>query len=385
MDRSAILLGVLASALLSDAQAVPLPGERDLSYYTFEMYKEEFKEFGKQQYSTDEHQDRQQIFSANLALMREHNADPAKTWFATVNEFSDWTNQEFRAHRLGSRPQWKGPASPIENVKLEDLPAEVDWRTTSGVVTPPKNQGGCGSCWAFSATETLESHLAIATGQPAPVLSPQQLVSCAPNPDECGGTGGCAGSTQPLGFNYTATAGITTEADYAYQGVTGTCQQDKIKPVAKNSGYVVLPANNYTALISAVATKGPIAISLAAGGMGWQLYGGGVFGSGAFGRCGFDMDHAVQLVGYGSDAGKDYWLVRNSWGAGWGERGYIRMSRHGEGKEPCGVDSTPQHGEACKGDTKPVTLCGLCGILSASSYPTGVQTVPGEDASTLVV
>merc|ERR1712037_247497 len=130
--------------------------------------------------------------------------------------------------------------------------------------------------------------------------------------------------------------------------------------------------------------KGPIAISLAAGSMGWQLYGGGVFGSGFFGRCGFDMDHAVQLVGYGNYGKHDYWLVRNSWGRGWGESGYIRMMRYGEGKEPCGVDRTPQDGSACDGDTKPMTLCGLCGILSASSYPTGVSKVTEKETATVV-
>merc|ERR1712048_185970 len=99
--------------------------------------------------------------------------------------------------------------------------------------------GSCGSCWAFSATETLESHLAIATGEPAPVLSPQQIVSCAPNPQHCGGTGGCQGSTQPLAFNYTKDAGITTESNYPYRGVTGKCDQSKITPVATNDGFVL--------------------------------------------------------------------------------------------------------------------------------------------------
>jgi len=248
-----------------------------------------------------------------------------------------------------------------------DLPTEMDWRSKDGVVTPVKNQGGCGSCWAFSTTETLESHYSLATGEAAPVLSPQQLVSCAPNPDHCGGTGGCAGSTQPLGFNYTETAGLSLESSYPYKGVTGTCDSSKVSPVVKNTGYTVLDTNNYTQLITAVATQGPVAISVAAGGFGWQLYGGGVYS----GSCGFDMDHAVQLVGYGTDNGKDYWLVRNSWGS-WGEKGYIRMERFGEGKEPCGTDKTPQDGDACEGDTKPRTYCGLCAILSASSFPTGV-------------
>eukprot|EP00930_Biecheleria_cincta_P046187 TRINITY_DN3185_c0_g1_i1.p1 TRINITY_DN3185_c0_g1~~TRINITY_DN3185_c0_g1_i1.p1 ORF type:complete len:319 (-),score=45.99 TRINITY_DN3185_c0_g1_i1:219-1175(-) len=251
------------------------------------------------------------------------------------------------------------------------LPDNLDWRQKTGVVTPVKDQGGCGSCWAFSTVQTMESALAIATGKPAPILSPQQVVSCAPNPNQCGGTGGCQGATQEIGFNYTESAGLTSEQTYPYEGQTGTCQQSKIKPIAKNSGFVKLPSNNYTALISAVANIGPIAISVAAGGMGWQFYGGGVFGD----KCGFDQDHAVQLVGYGADGAKDYWLVRNSWGSDWGERGYIRIQRYGEGKEPCGMDTKPQDGSACKGQTQPVKMCGLCGILSDSSYPIGMKQV----------
>merc|ERR1712147_229566 len=102
----------------------------------------------------------------------------------------------------------------------------------------------------------------------------------------------------------------------------------------------------------------------------FQFYGGGVLSN-----CNdYVMDHAVQLVGYGTDSGKDYWLVRNSWG-NWGESGYIRMQRYGEGKEPCGTDSRPQDGDACDGDTSPRTYCGECGILSSSSYPTGFTSV----------
>merc|ERR1719453_2792755 len=113
------------------------------------------------------------------------------------------------------------------------MPESLDWRekktaTGAQVVTPVKSQGLCGSCWAFSATETFESMYAIATGEAAPVLSPQQIVSCSPNPDHCGGSGGCDGSTQPLAFDYTKTAGITTEADYPYAGSTGKCDESKI-------------------------------------------------------------------------------------------------------------------------------------------------------------
>merc|ERR1711957_294392 len=118
---------------------------------------------------------------------------------------------------------------------------------------------------------------------------------------------------------------------------------------------------------------GSVAISIAAGGSAFQFY-----SSGVLSNCNdFVMDHAVQLVGYGTDSasGKDYWLVRNSWG-NWGEKGYLRLQRYGEGKEPCGVDKKPQDGDACKGDTAPRTYCGECGMLSASSYPTDFTNVP---------
>merc|ERR1719301_114383 len=178
-------------------------------------------------------------------------------------------SEQFASHvkgRSSTGPLFQGQAQKAD-LKFGDLPDRKDWREEDGVVSDAKDQGGCGSCWAFSAVETLESHLAIATGEKVK-LSPQQIVSCSPNPQHCGGTGGCDGSTQPLAFNYTDTAGLTTEASYPYQGRTGKCQQDKIKPAAINSGYTVLPMNNYTALMTAVATKGPVAISVAAGGMG---------------------------------------------------------------------------------------------------------------------
>merc|ERR1719162_2212827 len=145
----------------------------------------------------------------------------------------------------------------------------------------------------------------------------------------------------------------------------------KITPVAYNGNYTVLARNDYTALIDAVGNVGPVAISIAAGGSAFQFYGGRVLSD-----CNdFVMDHAVQLVGYGTDGGKDYWLVRNSWGGSWGEKGYIRLQRYGDGKEPCGTDSKPQDGDACDGDTSPRTYCGECGILSASSYPTNFTSV----------
>lgn len=355
MIRGAFLTSAVAGAFFES--------EPQLGTYTYSKFVEEF---GKEHDPA-----REAVFHANMKLMRMHNMDPAKTWVAGLNEFTDWTNEEFKALRTSPPPIGPTPAVVEMSVNLVDLPARVDWREKN-VVTPAKNQGSCGSCWAFSATETLESHYAIATNtKPAPILSPQQIVSCAPNPRQCGGTGGCAGATQPIAFNYTSLAGLTSEASYPYEGVTGTCDASKIAPVVINSGFVSLKTNDYTQLVSAVATKGPIAISVAASSMGWSFYYGGIFDGGLFG-CGFVMDHAVQLVGYGEESGTMYWLVRNSWGD-WGEKGYMRMKRFGDGKEPCGVDTDPSQGDACKGDNTKPTYCGLCGILSSSSYPTNVR------------
>jgi C1A family cysteine protease len=172
-------------------------------------------------------------------------------------------------------------------------------------------------------------------------------------------------------MNYSKSAGITTETDYPYTAETGTCQPDKIKPVATIDGYVKLPTNDYDALMTAVATIGPIAISVSAD---WAFYLAGVYN----GECGWVIDHAVQLVGYGVErtilGEHPYWLVRNSWGAMWGERGYIKIHREDDAsKVACGIDDDPQAGDGCDGGPKKVKVCGKCGILSDSSYPTGAK------------
>lgn len=353
----------LAAVALSAPSTV-----QELTGYSFSTYLTDFNK----EYGTAELAQREALFELAKKQVIEHNSNPAHSWKMGINKFSDMTAREFKAFKgkAGGQvgPMSEPPASFFKNLKnVSDLPASVDWRD-HGVVTPTKNQGGCGSCWAFSATEVLESHVAVQTGKLL-VLSPQELVSCAPNPDECGGTGGCSGATQWVGFNYTEHAGgLSLESSYPYQGITGTCSKSKIKPAAGNKGYVRLPVNDYTSLMNAVATLGPIAISVDAS---WGSYAGGVFN----GVCGSTIDHAVVLVGYGTQSGLDYYLVRNSWGSSWGEDGYIKIHRKDSDSTNCATDTNPASGTACKPYPKTMEVCGLCGILSDSSYPSEVFTV----------
>jgi len=262
----------------------------------------------------------------------------------------------------------KGLPQDFQMLPLERLPKNVDWRK-EGIVSAVKDQGHCGSCWAFASTATIESHVAKATGLLFD-LSPQQIAMCSPNPQECGGTGGCEGATHELAFEYvTSSAGVYQEFQYGYNGYMGVDSACSLPatgaPVATINGYVRLPENNYTALMNAIATVGPIAITVDASN--WHAYESGVF-SGC-NQVNPDLDHGVVLVGYGSEHGQDYWLIRNSWNANYGEQGYIRIARTKDEQNLCGSDITPQDGTACKGETDPVTACGTCGILYDTSYP----------------
>jgi len=248
------------------------------------------------------------------------------------------------------------------------LPHQVDWRTKD-VVTPVKDQGYCGSCWAFASTAVVESHVALASGLLYD-LSVERTAFCSPNPDACGGTGGCSGATAEIAFDYLAGSdGLYQEYQLGYTGYGGksaSCNTPVGAAKASIGGYVKLAENNYTALMNAIATVGPIAISVDAN---WGGYSSGVF-QGCDPTQNVDIDHAVVLVGYGEDQGQKYWLVRNSWSPSWGEDGYIRVARSDSDDTNCATDSTPHDGTACTGQDDAVKVCGTCGILYDSAYPT---------------
>lgn len=369
----AVVLALVVCTVAS-AQLAGRNYETGLEGYTYEQY---LLEFGK---TPSNDLSRKALFESRLAEIKAHNADPAQTWKMGVNKFTDMTEEErhaFTGFNKGMSESMKNlpRASPVH--RSGPLPDSVDWRN-KGAVTAVKDQGGCGSCWAFAATETLESHLAINTGKLLE-LSPQNLVSCVENPDHCGGSGGCGGATGELAFDYSTNKGIALEKNYPYRASDTPCNEGIAKS-AKSTGFVKLPENNYTALVDAVANVGPVAVSVWASP--WFSYSSGVFTGCTF-TGNIVINHLVQAVGYGKDpnTGLDYWIIRNSWGRGWGESGYMRLEKHSDGDQSkwCGIDRNPLDGSGCSGGPTPappqITVCGSCGIWNDNAYPTGVALV----------
>merc|ERR1712042_431224 len=363
-----LLYGKMKLLLLPVLAAVALAGQADYAKLQFAQFREQY---GKVYKTRTEHQMRFDIFQANLKKIEEHNKSGA-SWKKGINQFSDLTEAEFQAIYLGGYKHLPTPAGNFTTVSkpAKDLPAEDDWRK-QGVVTDVKNQGQCGSCWAFCTTEMIESYAGIATGS-TPELSSQQVTSCTPNPLSCGGTGGCMGSIPQLGYTYIQLFGHVTESDYPYKSGQTMDTEDCLYDVTNTApnvgitGYDTM-SNDLEGVMNHLAQVGPLAVAVDAS------YWGG-YRSGVFDGCSFDanigLNHAVQLVGYGTDPAEgDYWIVRNSWGSSWGEDGYIRMQRQATAQ--CGVNSTPMDGTACVGGpgNDEQTVCGQCGILFDVSWP----------------
>ncbi|EEF37251.1 cysteine protease, putative [Ricinus communis] len=292
-------------------------------------------------YKDDEEKLRRfQIFKNNVEFIESSNAAGNNSYMLGINRFADLTNEEFRASWNGYKRPLDASriVTPFKYENVTALPYSMDWRR-KGAVTSIKDQRECGSCWAFSAVAATEGVHKLRTGKLVS-LSEQELVDC----DVKGEDKGCQGGLMEDAFKFIKrNGGITTEANYAYRGRDGKCDTKKeASHVAKITGYQVVPENSEAALLKAVAHQ-PVSVSIDAGSMSFQFYQSGIYA----GSCGSDLNHGVAAVGYGtSSSGSKYWIVKNSWGPEWGERGYVRMKR----------DITSRKG--------------LCGIAMDCSYPT---------------
>jgi cathepsin L len=345
--------------------------------YTVDDY---LRDFGRQ-YTPEEAAWRVPLLSQRLASIAAHNTDPGQHAYQQgVNHLTDRSDEELgrlRGLRLSDeRSTQQQFSASVTMTPAERAAVEVDWRA-AGILTPVKDQMGCGSCWAFAAIEAIEAQYALQSGR-LEELSEQQILECTPNPLECGGDGGCSGGTPQLAWQAAmdlwANGSIVSEWSYPYEsahGDVGKCRLNaaRMPPVARVTGYVTLPSNSMDAVLEALKTVGPLAVSVDASK--WFLYSSGIFTG-----CQNDespvLDHAVLLVGAGFDeeAQLPYWLIRNSWGPSWGEKGYIRLLRQLE--PTCAEDVRPWEGDACRNVTSPVkeiTVCGSCGILYDVTYP----------------
>ncbi|KAK1271851.1 Oryzain beta chain [Acorus gramineus] len=289
------------------------------------------------------------VFEENLAFINQHNEKGDSTYSLALNAFADLTHHEFRSSRLGfgvpggnSMIGLMNRTGFVGSIDGEKAPESVDWRK-KGAVTPVKDQSSCGDCWAFSATGAMEGINKIVTGSLVS-LSEQELCDCDKSYNN-----GCNGGLMDYAYKWVIkNRGIDTEEDYPYKSRDGICLKNKLtQRVVTIDGYTDVPSSNEKQLLQAVAAQ-PVSVGICGSERAFQLYSKGIF----TGPCSTALDHAVLIVGYDSENGVDFWIVKNSWGKSWGMDGYMHLQRN-------------------SGDPE-----GICGINMLASYPTKTSPNP---------
>jgi C1A family cysteine protease len=317
------------------AVVVALASVASALFVTEREYQTEFTKFIKQynkQYTADELFSRFDLFKSQYDKVLTHNADTTQTFQMGINALSDYTTAEFSAMK-GYRPAARSGKVHVFN-QTQQQPVAIDWRT-KGAVTDVKNQLQCGSCWAFSATGCMEGAVQIATGT-LTSLSEQQLMDCSTKE----GDQSCEGGLMDNAFQFVIdNAGICAEDAYPYKAVDEKCQTT-CTSVSTIKSFTDIAAGDEQSLYQASAMQ-PISIAIEADQAIFQGYKSGILN----GKCGKNLDHGVLVVGYGYDATTklNFWIVKNSWGADWGEKGYVRMVR---GMDECGLSEAASYANA---------------------------------------
>lgn len=275
------------------------------------------------------------IWEENREKVIAHNAEAAAGKYSftlELNHLADLTNPEYKQMMLGYSASFARDATDY-TPKMGAAPDSWDWRDTANIVNPVKNQGSCGSCWAFSAVATMEGAYNKKTGK-LTSFSEQELVDCVND-----GANTCSvGGEMYQGVEYGVQNGMMLESDYSYKGTSGNkCALDSSKVVTKFAGYSNITSGDEAALKEAAYAQPIVSVGIDASSFWFQLYFGGVYDHSGCKNQADELDHGVAVVGYGNDSssGKDFWLVRNSWGASWGMKGYIKMVRNKDNQ--CGV------------------------------------------------
>ncbi|KAL7722994.1 Cysteine proteinase 3 [Entamoeba marina] len=276
-------------------------------------------------YSTVELLKRRAIFNSNARYVAEHNKH-GSFQLSLDGPFADMTIDEYE--------NMLTPIS-IENSEVDQskqtfksVPESVDWRDEN-VIPPIRNQDTCGSCYSFASVAVLESRLLIKGSNKYTAdnidFSEQQIVSCS-------GQGKCNGGNAGSTYEYIQNNGLMDESDFPYEDSNGTCKYDKSKTVVTCDGYSNLKIGSEAALTEAI-TEGPVFVAIDANHASFMFYKNGIYSNPTCSR--IKLCHAVVAIGYGSENGEDYYIVRNSWGEDWGEDGYVRMTRNGNNQ--CGI------------------------------------------------
>jgi len=283
-------------------------------------------EYGRE-YNGEEEMERFQIFKANVDEINAVN-DSDLGYKMGIDPFTDLTVEEFVAQYTGRESNPSDPFGDFPDLgepkyNDETLADELDWEKR-GAVVPVKNQGSCGSCWAHGTTGSLEATWFIKMGT-LTSLSEQQLLDCDKRDNACGG-----GLEKTAISKYVPGAGMCSEASYPYKAKKGSCQRSsctEVIPAGGITGFTGFISKTVEAHMQALQIT-TLNVGVAAGSMKGYM-------SGIFTGCkGGSINHAVLLVGYGTDNGKDYWRIKNSWGTSFGEAGYIRVTRTGN---PCSM------------------------------------------------